>query len=236
MPENRILAAALAAAVGGTAALLSPAIPAQAQERGWHQQPGQPLDRGPYGMRDGGSRDTGGYAERDQDRWSSGARPQGMGGQGMQARTAPSQLIPPVQDRHGSGPDWRQQARASFEQGYRQGRIDERRSRAEQGSGDGGQRSASEGGRAGMAGERVLVIPNVYPDDAPFQQFVVLPDYSRSMEWLLAAAQGLREAIQAMAQQPPSAARNRAIAEAQDAILQTQDVMLLLPPDLRTRG
>lgn len=134
---------------------------------------------------------------------------------------------------------WHERARASFERGYQQGRADERRRRESQGatqSGSTEQRRATEGGRPGWYDERVIVVPNVYPDSAPFQQFVVAPDYTRSMEWLLMAAQSLREAIQAMAQQPPSPERNRAIAQAQDAILETQETMLLLPPELRTRG
>lgn len=138
-----------------------------------------------------------------------------------------------------ASPDWNERARASFERGYRQGREDERRWRGSRGgtqSGNAGQRRAAEGGGPDWYDERVLVVPNVYPDNAPFQQFVVAPDYTRSMEWLLVAAQSLREAIQAMAQQPPSPERNRAIDQAQDAILETQQTMLLLPPELRTRG
>jgi hypothetical protein len=133
----------------------------------------------------------------------------------------------------------RERARASFERGYRQGREDERNWRESRGgmlSGSADRSRAAEGGRQGWRDERVLLVPNVYPDNAPFQQFVVAPDYSRSMRWLLMATQSLREAIQAMAQQPPSQERNRAIAQAQDAILETQEVMLLMPPELRTRG
>lgn len=166
---------------------------------------------------------------QDRDWRSQGEQAQDRGPWGMRGHRQASQ-------------DWHDRARASFERGYRQGREDERRRRESSGrqggggmqSGSADQRRAAEGGRQG--GERVLVVPNVYPDRAPFQQFVVVPDYARSMEWLLMATQSLREAIQAMAQQPPSPERNRAIAQAQDAILETQEAMLLLPPELRTRG
>lgn len=48
------------------------------------------------------------------------------------------------------------------------------------------------------------------------------------------AAQRLREAVQAMAQQPAGAERNAAILQANQALFDTQQAMLQLPPDLRT--
>lgn len=206
MPKHRIIATGLAVALGTAAAAALPGGTALAQDRDWRSQGEQAQDRGPWGMR--------GHRQESQDR----------------------------RGHRQASQDWHDRARASFERGYRQGREDERRRRESSGrqggggmqSGSADQRRAAEGGRQG--GERVLVVPNVYPDRAPFQQFVVVPDYARSMEWLLMATQSLREAIQAMAQQPPSPERNRAIAQAQDAILETQEAMLLLPPELRTRG
>lgn len=50
-------------------------------------------------------------------------------------------------------------------------------------------------------------------------------EYSRSMERLFQAAQRLREAVQAMAQQPPGEQRNSAMDTARKALLETQEVM-----------
>lgn len=50
-------------------------------------------------------------------------------------------------------------------------------------------------------------------------------EYSRAMERLFQAAQRLREAVQAMAQQPPGEQRNRAMATAREALLETQQAM-----------
>jgi hypothetical protein len=50
-------------------------------------------------------------------------------------------------------------------------------------------------------------------------------DYSRAMERLFQAAQRLREAVQALAQQPPGDQRNRAMAAAREALLETQTAM-----------
>ena len=50
-------------------------------------------------------------------------------------------------------------------------------------------------------------------------------EYSRSMERLFQAAQRLREAVQAMAQQPAGEQRNRAMAAAREALLETQQAM-----------
>jgi hypothetical protein len=58
-------------------------------------------------------------------------------------------------------------------------------------------------------------------------------DYSRSMERLQKAAQGLREAVQAMATQPAGEGRNEAMRQANDALVETQKAMVQLPPELR---
>jgi hypothetical protein len=55
------------------------------------------------------------------------------------------------------------------------------------------------------------------------------------MDWLLTAAQSLREAEQAMAQQPPSERRTRAMERARKALLETQQAMVQSSADLRTR-
>lgn len=60
------------------------------------------------------------------------------------------------------------------------------------------------------------------------------PDYTKSMERLQQAAQKLREAVQAMAQQPAGERRNRAAEQARAALLETQQAMVTLPPELRT--
>jgi hypothetical protein len=59
------------------------------------------------------------------------------------------------------------------------------------------------------------------------------PDYSKSMETLTHAAQKLREAIQAMADEPAGERRNRAIEEANEALFETHRAMAALPPELR---
>jgi hypothetical protein len=45
----------------------------------------------------------------------------------------------------------------------------------------------------------------------------------------------LREAVQAMARQPPGERRNRAMDRAREALLETQQAMVQLPADLGTR-
>jgi hypothetical protein len=127
-------------------------------------------------------------------------------------------------------------AREQFERGYRAGREDARRQRAAQGSGS--ESSMTPSGSGGRGSERYVVVPNVLPDSPEYrglQDFALMPDYSRSMDWLLTAAQSLREAVQAMAQQPPTDRRNEAMSRARDALLETQQAMMQLPPDLRTR-
>lgn len=59
-------------------------------------------------------------------------------------------------------------------------------------------------------------------------------DHTQAMERLFQAAQRLRGAVQEMAQQPPGERRNRAMAQARDALLGTQQAMVQLPPELRT--
>lgn len=58
-------------------------------------------------------------------------------------------------------------------------------------------------------------------------------NYGESMVRLQQAAQKLREAVQAMAQQPAGERRNAAADEAREAILETQRAMIDLPPELR---
>ncbi|HEX6318098.1 MAG TPA: hypothetical protein VFZ84_04425 [Burkholderiales bacterium] len=58
-------------------------------------------------------------------------------------------------------------------------------------------------------------------------------NYGESMVRLQQAAQKLREAVQAMAQQPAGERRNAAADEAREAIVETQRAMIDLPPELR---
>lgn len=62
------------------------------------------------------------------------------------------------------------------------------------------------------------------------------PNYSKSMEKLQRAAQSLREAVQAMAAQPAGKERNTAMEQARKALFDTQQAMMELPPELRTRS
>jgi hypothetical protein len=62
------------------------------------------------------------------------------------------------------------------------------------------------------------------------------PDYTQSMERLKAAAQKLREAAQAMAQQPAGERRAKAIDQARQALFDTQQAMIALPPNMRVAG
>ena len=59
------------------------------------------------------------------------------------------------------------------------------------------------------------------------------PDYSNSMERLKEEAQKLREAAQAMAQQPAGERRNKAIDQARQALFDTNQAMIALPIDMR---
>ena len=58
-------------------------------------------------------------------------------------------------------------------------------------------------------------------------------NYGESMVRLQQAAEKLREAVQAMAQQPAGPQRNEAMDEARDALVETQRAMVRLPPELR---
>jgi hypothetical protein len=62
-----------------------------------------------------------------------------------------------------------------------------------------------------------------------------MPDDGRSMDWLPAVVQRLHAAIQAMAQQPSSERRNQAIRRAKEALIETQQATVGLPPELRQR-
>lgn len=114
-------------------------------------------------------------------------------------------------------------SRDAFERGFRAGRADERR------------RAAGRTESRGRESAEYIIIPDFYPESVPFQDEVLMPDYARPMDRLLVAAQSLREAAQAMARQPADPDRNRAIEQVNDALLMTQQAMLQLPQDLRTR-
>lgn len=60
------------------------------------------------------------------------------------------------------------------------------------------------------------------------------PNYTQSMARLQEAAQRLRDAVQAMAQQPAGPRRNEAMQQANQALFDTQQAMIQLPPELRT--
>lgn len=62
------------------------------------------------------------------------------------------------------------------------------------------------------------------------------PGASQSMQKLQQSAQQLRESIQALARKQPGPERDRAIANAHQALLKTQRAMVALPPDLRSAG
>ncbi|MGQ0752700.1 MAG: hypothetical protein ACT4PS_19435 [Betaproteobacteria bacterium] len=57
--------------------------------------------------------------------------------------------------------------------------------------------------------------------------------YTDSMARLKEAAQKLRESVQAMADQPAGPRRNEAMDQAREALLETQQAMINLPPELR---
>ena len=59
---------------------------------------------------------------------------------------------------------------------------------------------------------------------------------TQSMQQLQEAADRLRQSIQALAQKAPGADRDRALADAYDALLHTQQAMMALPPDMRVGG
>ena len=59
-------------------------------------------------------------------------------------------------------------------------------------------------------------------------------EYTRAMENLLKAAQRFRESIQSMAQLQPGPQRDQAIKEAHQALSDTTQAMIQLPPEMRT--
>jgi hypothetical protein len=125
--------------------------------------------------------------------------------------------------------------REAFARGYRAGREDERRRSMQSSGADAGAQAFGGGGRDD---DWWIVVPDILPDTPRYrgmQDFALMPDYSRSVDWLRTAAQSLREAIQAMAQQPPSERRNQAIRRANEALIETQQAMVRLPPELRQR-
>jgi hypothetical protein len=115
--------------------------------------------------------------------------------------------------------------RDAFERGYRAGREAERQ-----------RSSAPSGGRADI--EHYWYVPDILPDTPRYrgmQDFALLPDYSRQMDRMMIAAQSLREAIQAAAQLPANERRNQAIDRLHEALRDTQQAMVLLPPEARQR-
>lgn len=78
----------------------------------------------------------------------------------------------------------------------------------------------------------IALPPELYTDE----EQKALPNYSKSMEKLQQAAQKLRESVQAMAQQPAGPNRNAAAREAREAILETQQAMIALPPEIRSQA
>lgn len=123
-------------------------------------------------------------------------------------------------------------ARDAFERGYRSGREEERR----RASASAGSESGSSGGRVG--GEHYWYVPDVLPDTRRYrglQDYALVPDYSRQMDRLLFAARSLREAIQSAAQLPANDRRNEAIGRLHEALRDTQEAMVLLPPEARMR-
>lgn len=59
---------------------------------------------------------------------------------------------------------------------------------------------------------------------------------TQAMQRLQESADRLRQSIQALAQKPPGPDRERAISNAHDALLRTQQAMMALPPDMRVAG
>ena len=60
------------------------------------------------------------------------------------------------------------------------------------------------------------------------------PKYTQSMQYLMEAAQTLREAIQELAQLPPGDRRNEAIRQAHQALFDAHQAMINLPPQYRS--
>ncbi|HEV7267763.1 MAG TPA: hypothetical protein VGN83_23095 [Falsiroseomonas sp.] len=237
-----------AALVGGTMLLATPALAQQGQQgdRGSSRDWVQSQDRTDAYDRylrqlqmDSQNRGMGEspfpYGSRDRaQRGDMGGQRFGGGGYGEQDRRAMAERY----------------ARDQFERGYRAGREEERRQRSGQSSGgqfSGGQafggqdRSGGSGssGGSGIDADYYWVIPDILPDTRFYrgmQDFALIPDYTRPMDRLLIAAQGLREAIQATAiRLPPSDGRDRALNMLHEALIETQQAMVALPPEQRTR-
>lgn len=62
------------------------------------------------------------------------------------------------------------------------------------------------------------------------------PVYTQSMQRLQDAADRLRQSIQTLAQKSPGPERERAMNEAHDALMRTQQAMMALPPEMRSSG
>jgi hypothetical protein len=242
MQKKLIVPALLAMGLAGG----TPPAPAYAQSQDGNQSQNQSQNRS------GGSQASDGAYQRylrqlHQDLMRENAGRQGgdgWSGSGSQGRQHGGQ-------QSGSRQSSNQQSdREQFMRGYMAGREEERRRREMSSSQGGGSQSGNRGGNqggssqggdgsqqssqgSGQGSRGLYVIPNVYPDSARFQQFAVVPNYSRSMDHLLIAAQSLREAIQDLAQQPAGERRDQAISEIQDALLETQQAMMRIPPDLR---
>lgn len=71
------------------------------------------------------------------------------------------------------------------------------------------------------------------PSASPGKAAASQPASTPSMQKLQQSAQHLRESIQALARKQPGPERERAIANAHEALLQTQRAMVALPPELR---
>ncbi|WP_332813894.1 beta/gamma crystallin domain-containing protein [Ramlibacter sp.] len=96
---------------------------------------------------------------------------------------------------------------------------------------------------AAMAGAMALAqgnpgAPSTAPGSATGGGAVIgtQPVYTPSMQHLQASADRLRQAIEALAGRPPGPDREAAIAKAHEALLETQQAMLSLPPELRSSG
>ena len=59
------------------------------------------------------------------------------------------------------------------------------------------------------------------------------PNYAATMSRLQEASQRLREAIQEIAREPGGSRRNAAVEQAHAALFDTQQAMIMLPPELR---
>ncbi|MGG5823593.1 hypothetical protein [Falsiroseomonas sp. HW251] len=128
-------------------------------------------------------------------------------------------------------------AREALARGYIDGRLAAHSAASGQASGADA-RAPMPGDGGGRGDRHMVMVPGVLPDTPAYrgmQHFALMPVYTPSVDWLFTAAQSLREAVQAMAQQPPSDQRNEAMSRARQALIETQEAMLQLPPEMRTR-